>query len=588
MDGDTGFVGAGRNVYRVPSGDVSGPASPAPDPVFSLASTVRALALADGLLYAASDAGQLCSCAVAESCAAGTPSCTDTGLELRVLSADKNRVIAGAADGTVQLFELDESGDLRRVSGLVLEGRATSIRLLGNECVVGLYDRDGTEHLGGFSVLDVAHDGGLKETDRQQVGSPVVGVGFSEDSVVVAEASGLVSVYATVDGNEVLLGSRDLSTELTGLDADDGSCAAIGERGDLFLLAVSREGIAEVGRAEMAEPLSSVATHGTRAIVGRFTGGWFVLDTADASAPSVARQVDDVGVALALGAVNGAAAAASSEALLEIVKAPVGQGPSKHVSEARLTGPALAIAFSDLGAQVAAGRKGLLSLIFSNDTYTETFQLALPGWATDVVIREPIAYMASGDAGVAVVSLAEPAGPSIIRMVGNLGDVRILGTSRGDLVAASSDGLVHLLDITTPASPRTSAAFDVESIALSLAGGDEGALFVGTARGDVQVWDVSDNTSPRLVDSVGLRRSVRALAYDPSSAVLYAAVGSLGLAAIHETDPGNWALYESYASTEPVVDVVATEGGLLVASSAHGLRWTSSESARALIPVCVK
>jgi hypothetical protein len=79
--------------------------------------------------------------------------------------------------------------------------------------------------------------------------------------------------------------------------------------------------------------------------------------------------------------------------------------------------------------------------------------VALGSLAWDVDVRENVAYVAAGNAGLQVIDVTNPAAPSIVATLDTPGDAREILVLGKYAFLAERAGTIHVIDVSTPAAP---------------------------------------------------------------------------------------------------------------------------------------
>lgn len=584
FDGESGFGASGNTVYRLTSSEPVKPRELYPVPLVALGAPVAALTANSGLLVMSTSAESLCVCAWGQ-CDAETLNCADVGHVFDSLSADDDRVLAAARDGSVALYEMHLHRGPTLVAETKLDGQVLTVAYSRPQAVAGLTTAGDLGHRGAAILLEVTGDG-FTELSRHHLGSPVVGVGIAGDNLIVAEAAGVISAFQAAGAGETPVDAIDLGVELSSLHVGDWIHLAASPRGDVFAMNVSDGSVSVADHTNTGEAIAAISGGRATVAAGRRTGGWLEFELTSTPSISFTRAYDAVGVSTSLGVVGTNVIVTSTEPQLEQVGLSF-HGPV-HESDVAISAPALAVAAADHAVYAAAGRKGLLALEKREGRLAQVAQLALPGWASDILVLGEFGYAAAGDSGVAVLSLEKPSAPSVIGAVDGLGDIRVLGRVGPWLAAADIQGTVHLLDLSSSDAPRPVASLDTGRwpTSLSREGGD--TLFVGTATGYVQVWDISLVDAPARTGQVRVGHAVRALSYNARSDCVLAAAGEHRVAKVARDDDGRWALVGVTGRHEHVVDVASNSTMTLFAEWSDGLTVSYRSQGAAFLPTAFR
>jgi len=212
--------------------------------------------------------------------------------------------------------------------------------------------------------------------------------------------------------------------------------------------------VRRVARHDLGSRLAALAVDDERAAV--LTADWrlVLLDVADPVAPVTLGEVAT--------ALDPRAAAWLGDHVLV-----VGQGPWSEPSGCEVF---LALAG---GEPVAVG------------------SLSLPGMPLAVAVRGQHALVASREAGLLVLDLADPAAPGQVAAVALPDSARGVAIA-GDLaLVAVEEGGVVALDVGDPAAPQVLDVLDLPGRAVDVLAGD-GVAYVASEYGDLQVVDIGD------------------------------------------------------------------------------------------------
>ncbi|HEV7485689.1 MAG TPA: Ig-like domain-containing protein [Thermoanaerobaculia bacterium] len=256
------------------------------------------------------------------------------------------------------------------------------------------------------------------------------------------------------------------------------------------------------------------------------------------------------------------------------------------------------VSFGSTDGQIFAGASGTANIVITNNTFSATVHvtvrtfepagvsaLELPGRVEHIRVRNGLAYIAAGPAGLLVVDVHDPAHPAIVgsfdtpgsandvaidgnrayiadlsallifdianpaapTLLGTLplpGEVREVSVEGGVAwVAAHTGGLVGV-DVTNPVSPVIIAAVsngNVDQVVVK-----DGRVYI-YADNRVVIFDVSRPVSPRQIGSTFTTSDVRSMVV--AGNVLYLAAYDLGLRALDITDPSHPAEISSVGGT---------------------------------------
>ena len=186
--------------------------------------------------------------------------------------------------------------------------------------------------------------------------------------------------------------------------------------------------------------------------------------------------------------------------------------------------------------------------------------LATPGTAEAVIVRENLAYVADGSGGLQIIDVTDPLNPFSSGALATAGYAHDLVLS-GDLayVADGEQGL-RIIDIANPTAPQSLGSTLTAFSARAVAFGDS-VVYVADADSGFTVVDVKIPQSPAVIG----RRLTGGLATDVVAVGPHAFVanGHGGLTAIEVSDPDNpWIVGGVKAATVNDARSLAVEGSL--------------------------
>ena len=198
---------------------------------------------------------------------------------------------------------------------------------------------------------------------------------------------------------------------------------------------------------------------------------------------------------------------------------------------------------------VTAVSDGQTTITVGNGSFDDTAEIAvvgfeptalgfvsIPGFANNVDVSGPFAYVAAGATGLQVVDVTNPGAPVIVgsrNTSGNANDVKV----RGNLafIADGSSGL-QILDVSTPTNPVLLGAVDTPGNAVDVVvRGNLAYVADGTA--GLQIVDVSDAANPFRVGAVDTPGSGNGVDVNPILGLAVIADGATGVQVIDVSDP---------------------------------------------------
>lgn len=203
-------------------------------------------------------------------------------------------------------------------------------------------------------------------------------------------------------------------------------------------------------------------------------------------------------------------------------------------SEGKGPGEALAVAVKESYAYVASGTGGLQIYDVSDRLHPRVAGSApTSGLAFDVEVRESRAYVADDGSGIRIYDISAGAAPFLLGTVATSGRLRGMALDGGlAYLLVQGSGFV-IADISDPRNPSVLGLFgelgDASEVLI-----DYPFAYVGVGSSMV-VLNVADPSAPEIVREVKLPAPCVGL--DQSTDVLYAALGTAGVANISVTQP---------------------------------------------------
>lgn len=227
---------------------------------------------------------------------------------------------------------------------------------------------------------------------------------------------------------------------------------------------------------------------------------------------------------------------------------------------------------------IAAYRRGLVLLDASDRRAPrEIGSCALPAPALEVAMEGDIAVLACGEAGSAIVDIADPAWPGLLAMceIPASTEARAIAISGGLVVVGYSvpyeADWIQIIDVSDPANPTvlssmpTGGGVDAVLVAGTLA-------FVGGSEG-LCVIDLSDPAVPKVVgrygNGPGSRADINCL--EISGELLFAGEGDEGFEILDVSDPSNPRRLGGSSTFEDCYALTAVGERLLVADDQAGV-----------------
>jgi hypothetical protein len=216
----------------------------------------------------------------------------------------------------------------------------------------------------------------------------------------------------------------------------------------------------------------------------------------------------------------------------------------------------------------AQGGGGLQIVDVSDPTdITTVGSTTIGGTATDVVVNEPAAYMATTE-GFKVVDVSDPANPASGQGM-NFGSTGGLAVSGNYLLAASATNGLVVMNASNPLNPQFMTMFATSGSALDVV--IQGTYaYVAISENGLAVIDVSTPSTPVLVSELDLGATSNAL--DLAGNIAYIALGSSGFAAVDISDPANPVHLSTLATGGEAVQIKVVDNVVFIANEVLGQR----------------
>jgi len=206
----------------------------------------------------------------------------------------------------------------------------------------------------------------------------------------------------------------------------------------------------------------------------------------------------------------------------------------------------------------AAHASGGIQLIGGCDTPGEAFSVAVSG---------DYAYVADGDSGLRIVSVADPAHPVEVGYCDTPGWARGVAVSGDYVSVAGYDSGLCIVSVADPAHPMIVGHYDVPGKAVGVSLSGEYACVAGSDSG-LRVISLVDPAHPLEVGHCDVAGSANAVA--TSGEFVY--VGdSYGLTGISVADPAHPHMVSGYLLDAEVLAVAATTSRVCVAGSQQAM-----------------
>jgi len=195
--------------------------------------------------------------------------------------------------------------------------------------------------------------------------------------------------------------------------------------------------------------------------------------------------------------------------------------------------------------------------------------ISVAGNVKDIAVRAALAYVACGDAGLAVYDLSDPAAPVLLRACVTPADA--MGVALGDgvaCVAVKAKGL-EIMNLADPTSPTTTCVVALPGSAMDVAlSGPRALVALGDTTNGLQVVDLTTPGAPVLKGLVHTTACVFSVRVAADGASAYLADRNYTLEVIDLTDPDSPVLGWQYATVDTPARLALLGSLALVAENA--------------------
>ena len=257
-----------------------------------------------------------------------------------------------------------------------------------------------------------------------------------------------------------------------------------------------------------------------------------------------------------------------------------GDGGYKIVSKFATSGYAQDIVIKDTIAFICQGQAGLLTLSISSPDqpkYISELTYGLRGYAYKIAKKDSIIYLAAGTFGVSIVNVKNPLKPLIIpenRAISPAKNFHIMGNF---LFTAVSEEGVNISKLVDPAHPAIRQTFFVPGFGQAVCtSADSNYLFIASGEVGITIFDISDfqdgyNIYP-LVDIVDTPGFAEDVIIHPNLPVVFVACGTGGLVIADYSDTSNVKIVSNYNTGGYAKEVFYQNNKVYVTTELRGLQ----------------
>lgn len=283
--------------------------------------------------------------------------------------------------------------------------------------------------------------------------------------------------------------------------------------------------------------------------------------------------------------------AAAAAAPVPSPKAPATPSPEPQVSlrftaqlvsSPRLPGTNADVAVAGTHAFVASGDRGLQVLDLADPASPRVVaRLDTPGFAQSVRVAGSLAYVADGHEGLAIVDVTDPAAPALLSRLPTRNGSSDLDVAGSYAYLADGGAGLQVADVSDPQAPRIVGSYpiagDLGSVRTVTVAGRRaylGLSGVSSSHGLEQehgllILDLESPSAPRLAGSYRLPHLPYEIAVDGSRA--YVAAGDAGLLVLDVSRPGA-VVPLAQIDTPAANGVVVSQGTVYLSDGYLGLR----------------
>ena len=257
-----------------------------------------------------------------------------------------------------------------------------------------------------------------------------------------------------------------------------------------------------------------------------------------------------------------------------------GDGGYKIVSKYATSGYAQDIVIKDTVAYICQGQAGLLIVSISNPNqprFLSELTYGLRGYGYKIARKDSIIYLAAGTFGVNIVNAKDPFNPLIIpenRAISPAKNFHIMGDF---LFTAVSEEGVNISKIDDPVHPNIRQTFFIPGFGQAVCtSADSNYLFIASGEVGISIFDISDfqdgyNVYPLVgtLDTPGFAEDV---IIHPNLPIAFVACGTGGLVIADYSDTSNVKIVSIYSTGGYAKEVFYQNNKVYVTTELRGLQ----------------
>jgi len=471
------------------------------------------------------------------------------------------------------------------------------------------------DHAAGLEVINITTKSNPTLAGRLDTPGYAWGVAVAGNYVYVADGfAGLIAVDVSTPAAPTVAASSPASDRVMDVAVvGDYAYLADGSAG-IRVVSISVGppfSLTDVGSLALTGRASGVFVSGTLAYLAADTAGLHVVDITDPADPASVGTYDTAGRAFAVAAVGTAAYVADDSGGLRVVE--VGADPAPViVGHAASAGNAESVALQDDIAYLADGDGGLRAYDVSTATapeflwecasgleamdlalqgdyayvadWTGTLQVvgiatpsgvvcdvgscSISGHPNGIAVDGARAYVAAGDAGLALVDIGDPSNPGVVEVIDTPGSANGVAVSGAYAYVADGNAGMQILHCASPTGVVGSAATGGYAWDVAIGGS---YAFVASGDAGIEIFDITDPALPSGVAALPLAGSAHSVALKDSYA--FVSVGGRGVVVVNVANPAAPAVVSSCGtpSVPGPADLAIAGGYAYVADAESGL-----------------
>ena len=513
----------------------------------------------------------------------------DSGLRIVNIAIPAQPVEVGHYDTPGFAYGVAVQGNYAYVADHAAGLEIINVTTKSNPTLAGRYDTPGyawnvavsgdyafvADGFAGLLVLDVSNPASPVVADSCTATDRVMDVAVSGDYAYLADGTAGLRVVGFDAGPPLSL------TCNTGSLALAGRALGVFVSGDLVYLASDSAGLHVVDVVNPASPALvdsfdttgrayAVAVSGTAALVADDSGGLRVIDVSAEPAPVIVGHAATSGNAEAVAVEDAIAYVADGDGGLRAFDVGSVTAPTELWACAGSLN-AMDVALDGDYAYVAdwAGKLRVLDAASPSAPVCDVGSADIGGHPNGVAIAGTRAYVAAGEAGLAIVNIGNPTLPNVLYTLDTPGSANGVAVSGAYAYVADGASGLQILDVSSPTGIAVGSA-ETSGYCWDVALADSYA-FVASGNAGLEIFNVANPASPAKVKGLPLAGSAHGVALRDNYA--FVTVGGRGLVVVDVSNPAGAAVVTSCGtpSVPGPSDLAIAGGYAYVADAESGL-----------------